>query len=435
MSDDASELRAFGVCLATEREAILSDWRERVRADPKLVTGNSLPVAKLNDHLTAILENFERRLVAADGAAQQASEAAQIGDAAAHGLHRWQQGYDFAELARELGRLNESVVLGIDRCAAANAIDDRALLARIHAVWAAVFGIAVSASADQFAQLRQIESVGQVRDMEATLARVRELEAQRAALWQQAAHDLRGNVAVVAMATAGLARARASESARERCLASLEQNVQSLTALLLDVTTLARLQGGQESRVLSPLQPGCMLRELVGATEELARARDLSLSAHGPDDLTVEGDMIKVRRIAQNLLLNALRYTRKGGVQVIWGSDPESTGARWYVEVRDTGPGLPNTCVRSVSAAIHTASEQSKRVAEAEATGDVAHVLKTEVPANDAHQVAPASPPGEGIGLSIVKRLCTLLDATVEIESVPGQGTRFRVLFPSRYVA
>jgi signal transduction histidine kinase len=178
-----------------------------------------------------------------------------------------------------------------------------------------------------------------------------------------------------------------------------------------------------------------MLRELVGATEELARARDLSLSAHGPDDLTVEGDMIKVRRIAQNLLLNALRYTRKGGVQVIWGSDPESTGAHWYVEVRDTGPGLPNTCVRSVSAAIHTASEQSKRVAEAEATGDVAYVLETQVPANDAHQVAPASPPGEGIGLSIVKRLCTLLDATVEIESVPGQGTRFRVLFPSRYVA
>ena len=41
---------------------------------------------------------------------------------------------------------------------------------------------------------------------------------------------------------------------------------------------------------------------------------------------------------------------------------------------------------------------------------------------------------GEGIGLSIVKRLCELLDATVEMESKPGEGTTVRVLFPRSYV-
>lgn len=434
MSDDASNLRAFGASLATQREAILSDWRQRVRADPQLVTGNTLPVAKLNDHLTAILENFERRLLASDANERQASEVAQIGDAAAHGLHRWQQGYDFAELARELGRLNESVVLGIDRCAAAHAMEDRALLARIHAIWAAVFGIAVSSSADQFAQLRQIESVGQVRDMEAALAQVRELEAQRAALWEQAAHDLRGNVAVVAMATAGLTRARASEANRERFLVSLDQNVQSLTALLQDVTTLARLQGGQEGRIVAELHVPRMLRDLVGATQELARERGLSLEANGPDALVVAGDKTKVRRIVQNLLLNALRYTRKGSVRVGWGDDPDSPQLRWYVAVLDTGPGLPEPAARSVSTAIQTASEQSKRVARAEAAGNVAHVRIADAPASDAQSSAPISPAGEGIGLSIVKRLCTLLDATMEIESVRGQGTAFRVIFPKSYL-
>ena len=41
--------------------------------------------------------------------------------------------------------------------------------------------------------------------------------------------------------------------------------------------------------------------------------------------------------------------------------------------------------------------------------------------------------PGEGIGLSIVKRLCELLDATIEMESDPGEGTTLRIVFPRRY--
>jgi signal transduction histidine kinase len=46
-----------------------------------------------------------------------------------------------------------------------------------------------------------------------------------------------------------------------------------------------------------------------------------------------------------------------------------------------------------------------------------------------------ASAPGEGIGLSIVKRLCDLLDATVELETETGVGTAFRILLPRRYGA
>jgi len=42
-------------------------------------------------------------------------------------------------------------------------------------------------------------------------------------------------------------------------------------------------------------------------------------------------------------------------------------------------------------------------------------------------------PAGEGIGLSIVKRLCELLDASIELQSAAGQGTTFRVIFPRRY--
>jgi signal transduction histidine kinase len=42
-------------------------------------------------------------------------------------------------------------------------------------------------------------------------------------------------------------------------------------------------------------------------------------------------------------------------------------------------------------------------------------------------------PGGEGIGLSIVKRLCEMLDASLELESSEGEGTTFRLIFPRRY--
>jgi signal transduction histidine kinase len=46
---------------------------------------------------------------------------------------------------------------------------------------------------------------------------------------------------------------------------------------------------------------------------------------------------------------------------------------------------------------------------------------------------SPAEPPGEGIGLAIVKRLCELLDATLELYTEPGKGSTFRVYFPQKY--
>jgi two-component system CheB/CheR fusion protein len=59
-----------------------------------------------------------------------------------------------------------------------------------------------------------------------------------------------------------------------------------------------------------------------------------------PDELSVEGDKVKVRRIAQNLLNNALNYTESGGVKVEWRVDGTAGTARWSLCVEDTGPGV-----------------------------------------------------------------------------------------------
>ena len=117
MPSRETEFADLAVHVAQRRGAILQAWRKGVTSDPALKSGASLPRAQLHDHIPALLLDFEQRL-AAGGVAKAAdikdAKKVQKGDAAAHGLHRWQQGFDLEEVTRELSQLNECVVVELD---------------------------------------------------------------------------------------------------------------------------------------------------------------------------------------------------------------------------------------------------------------------------------------------------------------------------------
>lgn len=430
----ADELLALGHHLKRRRGAILQAWRGAVASDPTLTTGAALPRAQLHDHIPALLVDFERKL-SGGGASDEDAQDRHQGDAAAHGLHRWQQGFDLAEVTRELGRLNECVVVELEDYAIAHPDLDPTFMAGARRIWAQQCGDAVSASVSQYFTLQQIEASSHIRDLERALQAVRELEQERARLWQQAAHDLRGNLGVVATATAGLASPRATEPMRSSFLRLLDRNVSSLSYLLNDVTSLARLQGGLERRNLQALDAAALLATLCEDLQPHAQERSLYLRFEGPAALDVEGDPVKVRRIAQNLVINAVKYTRSGGVTVSCSGGTASDADRWHFEVRDTGPGFHAGPGSQLAGALEEATEQARQVASDHRTGEITHVqvdVAGTHPSSDdprpVHQQA-----GEGVGLSIVKRLCDLLDASTELESRMGEGTTFRIFLPRRY--
>jgi hypothetical protein len=108
------ELHTLADYLTSRRAAILEAWRNAIKRDPSLMTGESLPRLQLFDHIPAMLATFERELRNSPaGEVALAADAAQE-SAAAHGLQRWQQGYDLREVTRELGKLNECVVGELD---------------------------------------------------------------------------------------------------------------------------------------------------------------------------------------------------------------------------------------------------------------------------------------------------------------------------------
>jgi signal transduction histidine kinase len=431
----AHEHATLAAHLKRRRSAVLQAWRAAVAANPALTSGAALPRDQLHDHIPALLANFEQRLggdAAPDGAGDEPTTE---GDATAHGLHRWQQGFDLSEVTRELGHLNECVVVELDAYAAAHPELGHGVMAEARRLWAQQCGEAVSASVSQYFQLQQIEAGTHIRDLEQALQSLQELDQERARLWQQAAHDLRGSLGVVATATAGLALPQSSDLMRTSFLRLLDRNVSSLSLLLNDVTSLARLQGGLEQRRLAPIDAAELLCALCEDLQPQAQQRGLYLRFEGIFALRVEGDAIKTRRIAQNLILNAIKYTRSGGVTIHCGDCITGDRERWFMEIRDTGPGFHAGPGSQLIGAIEEATDQARQVAADHAKGAVSHV---NVDLNDAiaasHDPRPVlQMPGEGLGLSIVKRLCELLDATIEMQSEIEVGTTFRILLPRSY--
>lgn len=425
---DLADLAAH---LRSRREETLQTWRKSVKADRMLTTAQSLPRNQLDDHVPGLLQAYELRLDPGTMAIQTA--VAEQGElAVAHGLHRWQQGYDLQEVSRELGRLNEAVVVQLEEYARERPELEPQVMATARWIWAEMSGIESSKSIAEYFRLRQVEAAGHMKDLEQALEKIRELEQERADLWHEAAHDLRGNLSAVRTATAGLSKVGATQPVQERFLRVLDRNVASLHHLLDDVMDLARLQSGREARRIAEFDVAASLTELLDGLQGYAEQRGLFCRQEGPAPFVVEGDAVKVRRLVQNLVINAVKYTRQGGVTVSWGESASDDGKRWMVSIQDTGPGFATGPGTPLVGALEQATEAG---GQAMGAGGEAGVTAGSQPS-----ATSADPPilrreqGEGIGLSIVKRLAELLDATVELQS-DATGTTFRVLLPRRYVS
>ena len=264
----------------------------------------------------------------------------------------------------------------------------------------------IEESVGQYFELQKQEAAGHVKDLESALAEIPELEQQRGDLWRQAAHDLRGNLGVVANATVALTHSGLRESSRDDFVRILMRNVTSLHHLLDDVTSFARLQAGRDTA------PGPLGRHSAHAAAcegipPLAQQHRLFLRCEGPPGFAAEGDPVKIRRIAQNLVLNAVKFTREEDSRC-WGESGRRTiRKRWVMSFKIRARGFLTMPEIPSSSALEGKST---------AAG---------VPRTAPRTAAKAS------ALSIVKRLCDMLDASIELKSVEGVGTTFRILFPA----
>jgi two-component system phosphate regulon sensor histidine kinase PhoR len=185
---------------------------------------------------------------------------------------------------------------------------------------------------------------------------------------------------------------------RERFVRIMRDGAVRLQALVEDLLALAELERPDAVLKRESLDLRALAAEEMAHVQQAADAAGLALVLEPGPEALVHADRMRLSQAISNLLDNAVKYTERGSVHVTVGRGEDSA----WVEVRDTGPGIP--------------AEDLSRVFERFYRVDKARSREKG---------------GTGLGLSIVKHAIALHGGEVSVVSRVGQGTRFRFEIPA----
>jgi two-component system, sensor histidine kinase len=210
-----------------------------------------------------------------------------------------------------------------------------------------------------------------------------------------AAHDLRQPLHALGMFCAALEQ-HLHDTQEKPLVRNMMNAIEALESSFGAMLDISRLDAGVVQKAPQTFPIRDVFRRLYQQFGGDAEARDLSLRFRATGRI-VRSDPLLLERVLANLLQNALRYTRDGGVLVAARRHPRGVA----LEVWDTGVGIPE--------------DQREMIFR--------EFYQIDNPERDRGR-------GLGMGLAIVQRLCNLLEHSLEVRSTAGRGSVFRVVVP-----
>ena len=230
------------------------------------------------------------------------------------------------------------------------------------------------------------------------LARLEDAVKRLSRFAADASHELRTPLAVI-RTTAEIAGRRSRPEAQYReALQQIASESERMTRLVEDLLLLARCDSEGVEMPTAALPFNSVIEDVCSQLKPLADARNIQLACRVPEsEVTVSGNAPAIRRLVLVLLDNAIKYSNPGGAVDV---QLRENGNQVHLEIQDAGPGI----------------------AEAE----LPRIFERFYRAPEARQVAES---GSGLGLSLATGIAKQHHARIEVESVPGKGSLFRVLF------
>lgn len=233
---------------------------------------------------------------------------------------------------------------------------------------------------------------GRTLELEDALERAERANASRSRFVAATSHDL---LQPLSAANLFLSALRQDDPANREVLGKAHDALHSVEAILHALLDISKLELGHASMDVGPVALGPVLAQLRDQFALQAAAKGIELRIL-PCALSVTSDRTYLKRVLQNLIGNAVRYTETGRVLV----GARRRGGAAAIEVWDTGPGIPEEDFQTIF------REFARLNARASASE------------------------GMGLGLAIVERACAILGHPLDVISEPGRFTRFSVTVP-----
>lgn len=203
-----------------------------------------------------------------------------------------------------------------------------------------------------------------------------------------AAHDLRGPLAAIAMASELLVDRGVPEERKARLLDAIRESVQHAEGIVANYLEQTRADAAQQLD-LRPSDARGLVHEVVEALRPQAQAKGVALECRLPrtvPPVLIDGE--RVRQVCWNLIGNAIKFTPPGGHVVVAG---HTRADALRISIADTGPGI--------------------------APGDLTHIFERY------WHASPRAGGGTGLGLAIAREIVERHGGRIGVESQPGRGT------------
>ena len=213
-----------------------------------------------------------------------------------------------------------------------------------------------------------------------------------------ASHELRTPLAIMqAEATLALSKERTPDDYR-KSLETISQESDYMSSVISKLLFLARSDAGKEQLNFEGVELKELITGLSANIEVLAQDKGIKFAVDAKEELTVNGDKVKLRQLFINILENAVRYTPADGLISVSLVKQESNAV---VSISDTGIGIPPEHLPHIF-------ERFYRVDKARARADG----------------------GVGLGLAIAKIIAESHKGTITVASEVGKGTTFTISLP-----
>jgi signal transduction histidine kinase/ActR/RegA family two-component response regulator len=253
------------------------------------------------------------------------------------------------------------------------------------------------------AQARQTAKLR--REMDEALVQISESEARAEALAKtksqflaNMSHEIRTPLTAIIGFAGLLAQSRRMDPEDARRAGLIHDASSALMTVLNDVLDTSKMEAGALVLHPYPFDLAGLARDTVQVVTAEAEERRLWVWFDGPSEpVWILGDPNRLRQVLMNLLSNALKFTRAGGVTVamqLQDAPPGLVGVR--IEVRDTGIGIPPDVQRQLF----------ERFAQAD-------------------QSIAREYGGSGLGLAICRQLVELMGGAIGVQSADGRGSTF----------